>query len=122
MSKGKKFYKRFGFLKDIDMFQVPVSDSLNFMRHDSVTNESNFTGAMGSYIGGLLTLCIQGFIFIYMVTLILKMESGDIDSVKNIVLTNSLVSKDGKNNLALKDYKFLPIVEIMTSQSDESLK
>jgi len=41
------------------------------------------------------------------------MESGQIDNIKNTVMTNPVGAEGGKNNLALKDYVFLPIVEIV---------
>ena len=40
------------------------------------------------------------------------MESGSNDQIKNTVMTNPIGQVGGINNLDLKDYSFLPIIEI----------
>ena len=40
------------------------------------------------------------------------MESGDIDLIKETVVSNPIGEEGGKNDIKLKDFIFMPIVEI----------
>jgi hypothetical protein len=40
------------------------------------------------------------------------MNSGDIDQIKNTVMTNPIGEEGGRNNMDLKDFVFMPVIEI----------
>jgi hypothetical protein len=102
----------FSFLKDYDIFKIDVSNNFNFERHDWKRNKTHHSKALGSYIGGLITIAIQIFFLYYCIFLIVQMESGDIDLIKETVVSNPIGEEGGKNDIKLKDYVFMPIVEI----------
>lgn len=112
MNKHSRWHKKLGFIKEIDMFAIPVCYMMNFERHDYHKNKTSHSGSLGSYIGGIFTIIMTIFFFTYTITLITNMESGSLDLLKNILISNPLGTDEGKNNLDLKAYKFLPIVEI----------
>lgn len=91
---------------------MPVTNNINFERHDYEKRKTTHNNALGSYIGGLFTIAFLAFMLVYIIQLITQMESGDNDQIKNTVMSNPVGEKGGITNLALKDYYFLPIVEI----------
>jgi hypothetical protein len=100
------------FFKDIDVFQVPVSENLNFERHDYKKNTSNYKAAIGSYIGGIFSMSAMAFIVAYIIILLTQMMSGDVDQIKNTVVSNPIGKEGGRDDLTLEKYTFLPIIEI----------
>jgi hypothetical protein len=50
------------------------------------------------------------------------MESGDIDQIKETVMSNPLGEEGGRNDLKMKDYVFMPIVEMVDKSPFEKMK
>ena len=104
----------FGFLKEVDIFKIPVTENLSFERHNYKTNKSKHNHQLGSYIGGLTSIVVMGFLVAYTIILIIQMHSGDIDQLKNTVMSNPLGEEGGQNDFDLKDFTFMPVIEINT--------
>lgn len=101
-----------GWLKDFDIFKVGIFTALRFERHNYLKNRTKFMGSLGSYIGGLISICVMAFFASYVVILISQMESGDIDQIKSTIMNNRIDDESGYNNIQIKNYKFMPIIEL----------
>ena len=91
------FQKWTSYLKDCDMFAVNVTDMFNFERQSFVKGKTYHRQKLGSYCGGLMTIVYYMMFFGYLSTLIAQMESGSIDHVKSIVVSNTHNLAERKN-------------------------
>ena len=55
---------------------------------------------------------IMSFFLIYIIVLVAQMQSGDIDQIKNTVMSNPLGEEGGRNDLQYGKFNFLPLIEI----------
>jgi len=113
LTRRKRLRQTFGFLKDLDIFQVPITDNINFERHDKRSNKFSYSSSIGSYFGGVLTVIWYIAVISYVSVMIAQMQSGAIDQIQTLEITNSGLEKDGgKNDLKLSDYDIMPMLEI----------
>ena len=103
------------FLKDIDMFGVPIK--LHMHRHDPETDEISNTDVMGSYIGGFTTILVYILCVIYLTSLITQMIHGDNDILNQMVFTSR-----GAQAIEMRETKFMPHIEIVQGSWEHPLE
>ena len=101
--------KSFRFLKEYDMFRVPIKTYYHKYETD-VTNKSTHD-MFGSNVGGILTLLLQFSLAAYFVIMVIRMFSGENDIINMASYRNAFRGDYQSQNLG--DFAFLPHVSIL---------
>ena len=100
---------RFKFLKEYDMFRVPIKTY--FHKYDSQVTKATSHDMFGSYFGGILTLLLQFSLAAYFVIMVIRMAGGENDNINMATYRNHFDDHCSFSHLG--DFSFLLHVSIL---------
>lgn len=102
-------------MKDIDIFASPVRTY--FHRHSYQTDVTKHEINMGTYCGGLVSIVFVTGMITRLISLMVTMESGQLDNIQQLIVTNLFDAESSSINVAKSD--FMPYFD-MTAQHSSS--